>query len=181
MKGLLNILAGGFLVFMVVAVADEWDFFSTAWFGASKPKAVVADADRKDVEATLQLFHRISGHYYGSGGDPRFAERLPALEGVVRELQADVTYLRENGRKQELVLGRLDVLSVELLGEGRFEARTREYWHVSTLWIKDGSLAGPPVVVKSLGRYLVARGTQGLRVEAWDPVLDEEPGETPPA
>ncbi len=38
MKGLLKILLAGFVVFMVFSVAQEWEFFSSAWFGSEEQR-----------------------------------------------------------------------------------------------------------------------------------------------
>ncbi|KAB2950472.1 MAG: hypothetical protein F9K18_14925 [Thermoanaerobaculia bacterium] len=180
MRGLLKILLGGFLAFMVLAVAQEWELFSSAWFGGGAAAPVLADGDRRAAEQSLYLFLRVSSHYYASAGDPRFAERLPAGEAVLAELRDDVEYLRKNSRYQDPQLVRLEIAAAEPLESGRVELRTREWWTVRTFRLADGAESDPPRAFKSFCRYLLAGTPQGWRVEAWEP-LEEDPDATPAA
>jgi hypothetical protein len=167
-RNLLKILLGGFLVFMLLAIAQEWEFFSTAWFG-SEPEAVVLSEEAQAgavaaVEQTLQLM----GHFYGTGGDPRFAERIPASEAVLAEMAEDIDYLRRNHRRQEPSLQGLEILSVRALDEMRAEVRTKEFWIHRVYWITDGGEAEPPHSQVLWGTYLVAHRGQKWRVEGWE-------------
>lgn len=175
MRALVKIVLGGFLAFMVLAVAQEWEFFSSAWFGKEERAATLSAAERDGAGQALYLYLQVSSHYYASGGDPRFADRLPASEGVVDELRDDVDYLRRNGRYQDPKLARMEIVSAEPLEGGQVELQTREWWHVRTLWIDDGRESDSPRVFKSFGRYLLEPGPAGWRVEAWEP-LREDPG-----
>lgn len=174
MKSLLGILGGGLVVFMLLAISEEWRFFSSAWFGNGAPEVLLSADDRRAASEALYVFLRVSSHYYASGGDPRFVERLPAGEGVLAELKADVEYLRRNHFLQDARLGRLEVVSAEQLAAGRVELQTREWWHTRTLWIEDGTDAEPPRAFRWSGRYLLTRAARGWLVEAWNPV-EESP------
>lgn len=186
MRRLLQILAVAFLLFMVVAVADEWRFFSSAWFGApAEGRRTLWEEDRRAAADTVATFLSLMRHFYVSGGDPRFAERMPASDGLIEELRSDVDYLARNHRVQEPDLERLVVLSVEALGEGgggarggdgldRVEVKTREEWRFRVLWAKDGSPAEPARERTVDGLYYLARTSAGWRVEGWRPIADSE-------
>lgn len=181
MKALLKILLGGFVVFMSLSIVQEWEFFSSAWFGEPAPGAPLTDDERKGAADAVHMTLSLMRHLYLSGGDPRFAERMPAADGIVEEIQADVRYLVRNQRVQDPELLRLDVTEVERLGQDRVEVHTRERWHVRIRWAHGGADAEPPRLHTIQGRYLVVRGGKGWRVEGWETVdrRDEEgPGTT---
>lgn len=178
MRPLVRILLGGFVAFMVLAIADEWSFFSSAWFGAGERRAVlVEEADKAAAVESLRLSLALVGHLYASGGDERFAERIPASPAVVAEMMADIVYLRHNGRYHELSLHGLEVLGIDPLSSDRVEIRTKEYWTVRTLFLADGSEADPPRGQTAFARYRMAREAAGWKIEAWD--LDAPPPPTP--
>ncbi len=172
MRSLLKILLGGFLVFMVLAIADEWTFFSAAWFGQAAPAPELTEDERAAAEDSLRLLLSVMGHFYRSGGDSRFAERMPAAAWVVEEMQADVDYLRRNRRVQDPQLERMEVVSLESLSEDSIEMRTRELWRFEILWVTGGE-AEPARVQWVQGRYLLARRPRGWRVEGWE-ILEPE-------
>ena len=128
MKRLLQILGGGFVAFMVLAIGQEWEFFASAWFGRSAPEVVLAEEDRQAAVAAVRMTLELSRHLYASGGDPRFAERMPASERMVEALMKDIDYLANNHRRQDNQLRRLEVVAVRALGPGWVEVRTREEW-----------------------------------------------------
>jgi hypothetical protein len=167
-KALVKILLGGFVVFMSLSIAQEWEFFSSAWFGEPAPTAPLTDDERKGAADAVHMALSLMRHLYLSGGDPRFAERMPAAGGIVEEIQADVRYLARNQRVQDPELLRLDVTDVERLGEDRVEVRTRERWHVRVRWAHGGGDAESPRKPTIHGRYLVVRGGKGWRVEGWE-------------
>lgn len=171
MKVLVKILLGGFAAFMVLAIAEEWDFFSSAWFGpAQEAPAGLSEEDRRAAADTVHLALTLMGHFYTSGGDPRFAERMPVSQGILEEMSADVDYLGRNHRVQEMDLERLEILSVQPLDEGRLEIRTREFWTVRYLWATGGREVEPARTYGAHGRYLLSRDDRGWRVEAWENV-----------
>jgi hypothetical protein len=172
-KALIKILLGGFVVFMGLSIAQEWEMFSSAWFGEPQPEASMTDEERKSAADAVHLMLSLMRHLYLSGGDPRFAERMPAADGIVEEILADVRYLARNRRVQDIELLRLDVTAVDRLGEGRVEVRTREQWQVRVRWAHGGGDSDPPRSEMLHGRYLVVLGGKGWRVEGWEIV---EPG-----
>ncbi len=168
MKKLVLILLGAFAGFMALAIAQEWDFFSAAWFGGEEPPATLEESERKAAADAVYLVLSLMEHFYSSGGDPRFAERMPASPAVLEEMRADADYLRRNRRRQEPSLERLEIAAVEPLGPGRVEVKTREWWQIQILPI-DGRPRAEPAKVQTLdGKYLVARQDRGWRVEAWE-------------
>lgn len=175
MKPLVKILVGGFVVFMVLAIADEWSFFSAAWFGRpdSAERALGEEEGRAAVGA-LRAFLAVMSHLYASDGDPRFAERIPASPDVVGEMMADIVYLRHNGRYQEMTLHGLEVLEVAPVSSDRVEARTKEYWTIRTRFLADGSEADPPRASILFARYRLDLEGASWKVQAWD--FDDPPG-----
>jgi hypothetical protein len=172
-KALLQILLAGFVAFMGLAIAQEWEMFSSAWFGEPEPRVTMTDEENKAVSDTVHLTLSLMRHLYLSGGDPRFAERIPAAQGIVEEVLADVKYLARNRRVQDTELIRLDVLAVDPLAEGRAEVRTRERWQVRVRWAHGGGEAAPPRLHELHGRYLVVLGGKGWRVEGWE-IIDPD-------
>jgi hypothetical protein len=177
-KGLLKILLGGLVVFLSLAITQEWAFFSSAWFGEPEPEPTLTEEEQKDAADTVHRTLSMMRHLYLSGGDPRFAERMPAADGFVEEILADVRYLASNQRLQDTELLRLEVTAVDRLGEGRAEVRTREKWRIQVRWAHGGDDAEPPRTQMLHGSYYVVRGGQGWRVEGWEVV---DPGGEAPA
>jgi len=172
LKGLIKILLFGFLGFMIIALVQEWKYFSTAWFGRPQPAAELSDERKQAAGDAVHLTLNLMRHLYSSGGDPRFAERIPASESIVGEILADVEYLARNHRRQDPELLRLEITGVVPLDERRVEVRTREFWTIRWFWI-DGSGEAEPATSQVIGsRYLVVHGGTGWRVEDWE-FLDE--------
>ena len=92
-KALLKILLGGFVVFMLLAIGQEWEFFSEAWFGAGEEKTTASDSDQQEASQAVSLMLNLMRHFYASGGDPRFADRMPASDGILQEMRSDIDYL----------------------------------------------------------------------------------------
>ena len=179
MSPLLKILGGGLAVFMTLAMVQEWDVFDRAWLGAPKAAPPLPETERKAAADTVYRMLRLMEHLYGSGGDPRFIERLPASAAVVEEIRADVEYLRQNHRRQEISLDRLDVTAIEARGPDDIEIETRETWSVRIVWAEEGTDTGSEQRQRVHARYRLARGNQGWRVEGWDPSEPWRPFERP--
>ena len=178
MKNLLKILLPGFAAFMVVAIVQEWDFFYTSWFGGASPVPLeLSEFDRQGAEQAVGMTLAVMRHFYASGGDARYAERLPASDGIIEEMRADIDYLSRNRRRQDPEIKRLEFLTVTPLAEDRVELRTRELWQVRFLWAATGAEAEPPRVQVLHSRYLAVRGPQGWQVEGW--AFDEPPAAEP--
>jgi hypothetical protein len=170
-RALLGILLGGLIVFMTLAIAQERELFFTAWFGEPEPRAALTTEESKEAADAVHLTLSLMRHLYLSGGDPRFAERMPAADGIIEEILADVRYLARNQRVQDTELLRLDVTAVDRLGEDRVEVRTRERWRVRIHWAHGGDHAEAPREQVIHGRYFLVLGGKGWRVEGWE-ILD---------
>lgn len=169
MKNLLLILLGGFVVFMLAAVTQEWDYFSSAWFGRGEATESLTDAQKQEAADSVRGLLAIVQHFLASGGDPRFAERMQASPGLVAEIQAEAEYLRNNGRRQQSVLQQFEVMEVVPLGLGSVEVRSREYW-IHRYLSPDGTQEiEPPQSQKIHTRYLVIEQSEGWWVQAWEP------------
>jgi hypothetical protein len=173
-KVFLRILGIGVAAFMAVAIVQEWEYFGSTWFGGEVPQAQTSETDEAEAVGTVRQFLVFMEHFYGTGGDPRFAERIPASPAVVGGLTADVEYLRRNHRRQESQLQKMDVTHVHALGPDRFEVRSREFWIHRIFWlVGEGGEAEPPHSQVINAKYLVTRRSSGWRVEAWQ--FDEDP------
>jgi hypothetical protein len=168
MKSVLKILLAGTACFLALAIAQEWTFFSEAWFGSESDRFEMSAEEQKEVADAVYQTLALLEHFYASGGDPRFAERMRASEAFVEEMTTDVQYLGRNHRIQDPSLERLDVIAVEGFGKGRAQVHTRELWKVQYRSAKhEGS-------IESLGlqsverKYLLRRGIRGWSVEGWD-------------
>jgi len=167
-KGLVKIVLAGFLGFMVLAMAQEWDVFHSAWFGGTPPDRQLATDEQKQAADVVHLMLTVMSHLYASGGDVRFAERLPAAQGVIDEMLVDIDYLARNHRLQEMTLDRLEIVSVERSGEGRLEVHTRERWQVRFLGTDGEGEVDPPLRQTAHGKYLLVKSGRGWRVEGWE-------------
>lgn len=174
MKGLLKIVLGAFALFMILSIAQEWEFFSSAWFGEDDPPAPVTEEDRETAADTVRQMLTLMRHFYSSGGDPRFTERMLVSDGIRDEITKDVEYLRRNRRVQDPRMMRLEVLAVEFVGTDLFEVSTREFWQVHFFSAVDGEPSDEPVWQVSRGRYLTRRGSFGWSVESWEMDSGEE-------
>jgi hypothetical protein len=177
-KRLLQILLGGFAVFMVLAMAREWQVFSSAWFGGEPAAVQTTEADRKAASDAVHQTLTLMEHLYTSKGDARFAERIPASRSVVDEILADIDYLARNHRRQEMDLRRLEIASVDALSEDALEIRTREYWNYRVIFLVGAQEPGPVSHQLTRGRYLVARSNKGWRVARWE--LDDSAADAGP-
>jgi hypothetical protein len=167
-RTLLKIAGGGLIVFIVVAVVQEWQLFAAAWFGSQEPVEIeIQHGERQKANNALRLVLDLTGHLYRSGGDRRFAERIPAGAGVIDEVMADVEYLARNHRVQDQTLESFDVVSVDVLASDQMEIRTRELWDVAVLWAAGGGEAEPRASRLVKGRYLLVKTGVGWSVEGW--------------
>jgi hypothetical protein len=168
MKPLPKILLYGFLAFMVLAMVQEREVFLSAWMGSETSEEQTSEAERQAAVDTVRLMLELMRHLYVNGGDPRFTERMPASPGVLDEMLSDIHYLAKNHRRQETVLKKLEIISIEEAGGGRLDIRTRELWQINILWLTGDEHAEPPRIQLTHGRYLVSSGNQGWRVDAWE-------------
>lgn len=177
MSGLVKIVLAGFVAFMLLAMTQEWELFYTSWFVKAEAEEDSLDTEQQEATAAIRLTLELMRHLYASGGDPRFAERIPASESVVDEMQQDIDYLAINHRRQEPGLLKFEVASIQSLGEDRIEVTTREFWQWKIDWIDGSGEAEPARYEVVHGRYLVVRGAKGWAVAAWDFDLDPQPAD----
>lgn len=178
MKAFLKIFFGGFVAFMIFAIAQEWDFFSTAWFGKQAPAPGLGQKERDAATRAVYTYLKMSCHYYGSAGDTRFGERMPVAPALLKEAAADVAYLKRNKRFQDPVLMKMEVGDTRLLSPGEVEIQTREFWIMPTLWLESGKPSDPPISEVVVCRYRVGLDAGEWKVRAWD--FDDSEPETPP-
>ncbi len=176
LKGLIKILLWGFVAFLAVAMTEEWEVFLAGFAGPERsgesateppPPPELSDAERQGVEDGVRHFLTLMRHLYASGGDPRFAERLPAAAQVAEEIMTDVVYLQHNQRRQELSLMNLEILDLELRGD-RARVRAEELWIIRTFWVPHRQPADPPRSAKFHAEYFLVREARGWQVEGWD-------------
>jgi len=176
-KALLKILAGGTALFIAVAVVQEWSQFGPAWFGSAETRATMSEGEKKAAADTVYQMLTLMEHLYASGGDPRFAERMPTSEVVRQEIQADLEYLRQNRRRQEMTLDRLEITGIEAPAADRVQIETRETWSVRIAWEGEGAVAESGHGRRVYGTYRLTRDDRGWRVEGWDPSVPWRPAE----
>ena len=82
MKALLKILLGGFVVFMSLSIAQEWEFFSSAWFGEAAPQAPLSDDERKGAADAVHMTLSLMRHLYLSGGDVDLIQPLLSCDST---------------------------------------------------------------------------------------------------
>jgi hypothetical protein len=134
---------------------------------ATADPAQTSEVEAREVKAAAETFMRLSAHLQGSGGDPRFAERIPASPAVVEELLAGVSFASHGGKVEEPRLVRADFGSLRRLDAEVVSLDAKEYWIVRVLGEggkKTLETRGDVVDV----RYLVARGPAGWSVVGWD-------------
>jgi hypothetical protein len=167
-KNFVKILLGAFALFMVLSIVQEWNFFASAWFGKAESGWQPTEVEAKAMADTLGLYQRLASHLYGSGGDPRFADRIPAAPHLVDEMLGDIEYVKRNHRVQRPELIRMEVLSSEPLRANAVEFRTREYWVTSFFWLTGEESGDPPVSQVLHMKYLITREGQAWQVAGWD-------------
>ena len=129
--------------------------------------------DRESATAAVQAFLRLAAHLQGSGGDLRFAERIPAAGEVIDELVASAQFGRHLGQVEEPRLIRIVVRSANDAARGRIEVITREYWTTRVI-TADGKVREIRTDVLD-ARYLVVRDGPAWKVAYWT-LGDGKPG-----
>ena len=168
MKALLSILLVSAVIFIGIAMAQEWQVFASAWFGYRPEVPPISETDQKESAESLRHYLTLTGHLYRSNGDTRFLERLPAAPRVTDELMADIVYLRHNGRYQEPSLERLECDEFRLLAPESIEIVTREFWIIRTRSLVDGKETDPVLSGIIRARYRMAKEASGWKVQAWE-------------
>ena len=167
MKTLLKIVLAGLAVFIAVAIVQEWDYFSSAWFGIAETP-VSQDAGVEPAAGAVRQALTLMAHLYTSGGDPRFAERMPVTPEILEEIQSDIAYLERNRRRQDSRLQQFELLGGDPAGKDRLELRTREFWIHRLFWADGSGESDPPRSVILYARYRLMRENKGWRIYAWE-------------
>jgi hypothetical protein len=142
---------------------------ASGWRAAARARAegvAASEPERAAVWDTVHLYLKLVAHLHGSGGDPRFAERLPAAPEVVGEALEDVRFVGHAGRVEEPRLIRAELRDVRREGAERYEVEAREFWVTRSI-SADGEVLGTRSDVV-IGRYAVRRLPGGWKVVAWD-------------
>jgi hypothetical protein len=174
MKRFLQIVAGALVLFIAAAMAEERETFAANWFARAKKY----EAPERDIRAVAQAVHdfrMLVAHWYGTDGDRRFAERLPATKPVIDELRSDIAYVRRNGRIETPRLMRLEVQRVDVRSENAAEVHTRELWVTEFHWIGGGPSDETRSDLLFIRYRLIRDGARWL-VSSWDPI-DAPPAE----
>lgn len=172
MKRLLQLVGGAALLFIVLAMLEERETFTRNWF---QPAAGfrAAEAERRAAAETVHAFRTLAAHWYGTGGDARFGQRLPASPQILDELRSDIEYVRVNGRVETPRLMRIEFISSDVTSENDAEVRTREYWITEFHWI-GGGVSDETRSDVLFARYRLGRDGARWIVTAWDPIEPPE-------
>lgn len=168
MKRFLQIVAGAALLFVVLAMLEERETFTRNWFKVADSFRAT-DTDRRSAAETVHAFRTLAAHWYGTGGDARFGERLPVAPPVLDELRNDIAYVRANGRIETPRLMRIEFLASDVVSESAAVVRTREYWVTEFHW-RDGGVSDETRSDLLFARYSLGRDGRRWIVTAWDPV-----------
>lgn len=167
-RTLRNIILSAVVAFLALGGVQEWETFAQQWFHRAKPAIELSKAERDAIADTVVNYLKLLSHFYGTGGDQRFADRIPASKALLEEAVLDASYIRHNRRTQEMSLLRVEILAVDGLAADRAEVSTREFW--LTRYYASGS--GTSEETRSdivPARYRLAREGQSWTVTAWDP------------
>jgi hypothetical protein len=131
----------------------------------------VSEGEEREAKTAAETFMRLAAHLQGSGGDPRFAERIPASPAVVEELLAGVTFASHAGKVEEPRLVRAELGPIRRVDTDVVSLDAKEYWIVRVLGAGGKTLETRADVVKV--RYVLARGPSGWSVAGWDLADDD--------
>ena len=169
MKRFFGILSIGLVLFVAAAIAQEWDYFSSAWFGRPEaPETATQEDGETQALGTVREALALMAHLYASGGDPRFAERLRLAPELLDEIQRDIEYLAKNRRVQNPRLQRLELLGADPAGKGQLVLRTREFWIHRTFWSNGSGESDPPRSVILYARYQLVQENSGWSIFGWE-------------
>lgn len=121
-----------------------------AWFDAEA---------REGAARSGALFASLSAHLRASGGDRRFAERIPGDEAVISEILADIASVQHRGHDERAQLVKFEVLEVKPVAPGLAEVQAREFWVT-----RSGASSRSDIVPV---RYAVRRDGGSWRVADW--------------
>ena len=123
---------------------------------AARPTA----AEVEGAVAAVRELVTIGNHLAKSGGDTRFAERIPAAPAVVEEILADVAFTRHAGRIEEHQAVQLQVEAVERAEPDGIDVVTKEYWVVRSSPLEG--MVVPPGSARGRGPGALPRRARGV-------------------
>lgn len=175
MKRFVVLVLGSVAVFLVGAMIQEWDVFAQPWFGGAASSATVPDKDLETGARTVREYLTLSSHLYGTGGDRRFAERIPAAENIVDEILHEIEYLKMHGIIEEPSLQRVEPLDFVPHGPGGLEIHTKEYWIVRRHAVGHKDLLDNRSYVVFNVYRLSRSGPDAWRIVGWEPEVPASP------
>lgn len=150
-----------------------------AWRASSAAaRTAPAASEAKAASDAVFRFLQLSAHLQGSGGDERFAERLPASPDLVQELLDASAADARAGRAERARLVRAEVREVTRRAPAALEVATREYWITQVAAPGSGPERPRADVVDA--RYAVVEEPGGWRVTGWRLELDPPAGAARP-
>ncbi len=155
MKAFLAVVGAGLLL-----LAGE-----AAWVGSGRGGRPRRAGSLVEAERTVSEYLAATRALQDRAGDPRLADRVPAVPELVSEGLAAMAFAeRRLGVTERHELVRMEPVASRWLPEGGAEVRTREYW-VHRAARRDGS-GDPPAPVSSVCdvRYDLVRDGSGWRV-----------------
>jgi hypothetical protein len=167
-KQLLAILILATVVFMGLAMAQEWEIFAPLFF-SSEAQPAAPEESPGEVHETIEQFNTILEHFYRYGGDERFLLRLPASDAVKAEIQADMDYLAASGIHQMMERLEMSVVSENGLAEGVHEVVTEEEWRIRYHDLDGTPLGTAPMSFVVSLRYVVRKLDDGWQVAVMEP------------
>lgn len=167
MTALIRIAGGALAVFLVLGGIQEWRSLAAPLLPPER-RLELSQADRRAAAATVYRFVQLSSHLYATGGDRRFAERLPSSPALIDEIVRDARYVLHNERVQEPSLMRLDIASIESPSPDVITVGVKEYWTTRYYFKVDHSFDAVRSDVV-LVQYRLQRDAGSWRVMSWDP------------
>jgi hypothetical protein len=154
--------------FLGVVAAGLALFAADALRARSDRGAKASEQDLADAREAVRSFVSLSRHLYASGGDRRFAERLPASKDLVAEILADADLQRRKlGGIEQQHLVRASFGSARAPEPGRVELDVREYWVFTRAAPAPSATPAPSTSAVLDVRYTVQREGPSWRVVAW--------------
>jgi hypothetical protein len=163
------VLAAGLLLLAVAAVQARRE--------AARAEVPTKEEERQAIE-TVHSMVTLAAHLRGSGGDPRFAERIPASPPVLEALQRELEFARHLGVVEDPELRKFEVGRVRRVRPRVVEVDTREYWVTRQVSAAVRPPEAAPPAFRTdivLTRWSVARQAGGWVVVDWQLAPPPEP------
>jgi hypothetical protein len=161
---LVTIVVATSLLFMVMAIIQEWQIFAPLLTADTEASIDSDGAPAVPEEAwqALERFNTLLVHLHRFAGDQRFLDRLAAGDSLKGEIVADLDYLARNGIVQSMRNLSHKQISEQRLQADVYELVTEEEWQLEYL-----DRSGVPVSARAMSfvitwRYVI-RHEQGDR------------------